>query len=479
MIGVRRSQPKTASRSVRSGGRWKPAGRDTRLAPMTTPEPILPPTVRPSTGLAVLLLLGLPLTAVAQPGALDARIRASVARHEAATVEIRHRIHQHPELGNREFETARLVAGRLQELGWEVRTGVARTGVTARLAGGRPGPLIALRADMDALPVTEATDLPFRSTVRAEWEGQEVGVMHACGHDIHTSVLLGVAAVLADLRAELPGSVLLLFQPAEEGPPAGEEGGASLMLAEGVFEPRAPDAIIALHIEPGIEVGTIGYAVGPALASSDRFEIVVTGRQTHGAAPHLGVDPVVTAAQLVLALQTIPSRTLDPLQPAVLSVGMIHGGERFNIIPEQVRLVGTVRTYDPDVQDVIEQRMREVADGVTAAAGAGYTLEYVRGNPPTINDPTLVRHLEPTLRRVLGEGGAWEGPPVMAAEDFSLYAQLVPGFMFWLGTLAPGTESGPLHSPTLRADDSAVAVGMRLLSTLVADYLLLDGGDRP
>jgi len=436
--------------------------------------------LRPPAGPAVLLLLTLPVATAAQPGAFDTRIRESVARHEAAIVAVRHRIHQHPELGNREFETSRLVAEHLSRLGYEVRTGVAHTGVVALLEGGRPGPLVALRADMDALPVTEATDFPFRSTVRAEWDGQEVGVMHACGHDVHTSVLLGTAAVLADLRADLPGAVLLIFQPAEEGPPAGEEGGASLMLAEGAFEPNTPEAIFALHVSPDLEVGTVGYAVGPALASSDRFEIVVTGRQTHGAAPHQGIDPVVTAAQLVLALQTIPSRTLDPLQPSVLSVGMIHGGERFNIIPEQVRLVGTVRTYAVEVQDEIERRMREITAGVTAAAGAEHSLTYVRGNPPTINDPDLVRRMAPTLHRVLGEGRAREGPPVMMAEDFSLYAQRVPGFMFWLGAHAPGTETGPLHSPIMRADDSAVAVGMRALSSLVADYLSMDDGiDRP
>jgi amidohydrolase len=434
-------------------------------------------TLRLGAGLVALLLLA-PASSGAQPARLDARIRRSVQRHEASIVELRHRIHQNPELGNREFETARLVAEHLQQLGYEVRTGVAHTGVVAFLRGGRPGPVVALRADMDALPVLEQTDFPFRSTKKDTWGGMEVAVMHACGHDIHTSVLMGTAAVLADLKAEISGGVLLIFQPAEEGPPAGEEGGADLMLREGAFDQHLPAAIFALHSSPFLDVGSIAYTSGAALASSDRFQITVTGRQSHGAAPHQGIDPVVTAAQLVLALQTIPSRTLDPLQPCVLTVAMIHGGERFNIIPEQVALEGTVRTYDPGVQDTVERRMREIAEGITRAAGANFELDYMRGNPPTINDPALVQDALPTLQAVLGADRVIASPPVMAAEDFSLFARRVPGFMFWLGVHAPGTETGPLHSPIMRADDGAIPVGMRVLSNLVVDYLAGSGSGR-
>jgi amidohydrolase len=426
--------------------------------------------VRFGPGLAAWLLLAA-APASGQPARLDARIRQSVQRHEAAIVELRHRIHQNPELGNREFETARLVAEHLRALGYEVRTGVAHTGVVAFLPGGRPGPVVAVRADMDALPVTEQTDFPFRSTKRDTWGGMEVGVMHACGHDMHTSILMGVSSVLADLKADLSGGVLLIFQPAEEGPPAGEEGGADLMLREGAFDQHPPAAVFALHSYPDLDVGSIGYTSGAALASSDRFQITVTGRQSHAAAPHQGIDPVVTAAQLVLALQTIPSRTLDPLQPCVLTVGMIHGGERFNIIPEQVMLEGTVRTYDPGVQDIVERRMREIGEGITRAAGATFELAYLRGNPPTINDPTLVQSALPTLQAVLGVDHVIASPPVMAAEDFSLFARRVPGLFIWLGVHAPGTVTGPLHSPIMRADDSAIPVGMRVLSNLVVDYL--------
>ena len=272
--------------------------------------------------------------------------------------EIRHQIHEHPELGNREEETAALVADYLRMLGFDdVRTGVAHTGVVAVLRGGRPGPVVAVRADMDALPVTEETDLPFRSTRRTMYLGQEVGVMHACGHDVHTAVQLGVAAILKALQTDLPGTVMFLFQPAEEGPPPGEEGGAALMLAEGVFSDLRPEAVFGLHARAHLDVGRAAYTPGGALAAVDHFRVTIRGRQSHGAAPHLGIDPVVLAAQAVTALQTIRSRTLSPLAPSVVTVGMIHGGTRFNIIPGEVALEGTVRTYDPAVQDTVERRM--------------------------------------------------------------------------------------------------------------------------
>ncbi len=425
-----------------------------------------------------MVVLLLPTVASAQPGSHDRMINEAIESCEETIIAARHQIHANPELGNREFETAALIARHLTALGLEVRTGVAHTGVVGILRGGQPGPVVAVRADMDALPVTEETDLPFRSTKRTTYNGMEVGVMHACGHDIHTSVLMGVASVLTDLKDDLPGTVLFIFQPAEEGSPAGEEGGASLMLEEGVFEGVEPSAIFALHSDPGLSVGKIVYAVGPALAATATFSITITGLQAHGAAPHMGIDPVVMASQVVLALQTIPSRTLDPLQPSVVTVGTIHGGERFNIIPESVELTGTARAYSEEVHDTIERRMAEIVDGITKASGGTYQLQYSRGTPPTINDPDLVRSMVPTLHAVLGADHVIEGPPVMAGEDFAYYALEVPGFIFWLGTLKEGTVSGPLHNPSMRADDSAIPVGIRALSNLVIDRLMMEDRGR-
>lgn len=427
---------------------------------------------------AIMVVLLLPTVASAQPGSYDRMITEAIESCEETIIAARHQIHANPELGNREFETAALIARHLTALGLEVRTGVAHTGVVGILRGGKPGPVVAVRADMDALPVTEETDLPFRSTKRTTYNGMEVGVMHACGHDIHTSVLMGVASVLTDLKDDLPGTVLFIFQPAEEGSPAGEEGGASLMLEEGVFEGVEPSAIFALHSDPGLTVGKIWYAVGPALAATATFSITITGLQAHGAAPHMGIDPVVMASQVVLALQTIPSRTLDPLQPSVVTVGTIHGGERFNIIPESVELTGTARAYSEEVHDTIERRMAEIVDGITKASGGTYQLQYSRGTPPTINDPDLVKSMVPTLHAVLGADHVIEGPPVMAGEDFAYYALEVPGFIFWLGTLKEGTVSGPLHNPSMRADDSAIPVGIRALSNLVIDRLMMEDRGR-
>ena len=420
-----------------------------------------------------LLMAILQPNAIAQRGEFDSRILQSIEKYETAILGARHQIHANPELSNREYETAALVAAHLKKHGIEIKTGVAHTGVIGILRGGRPGPTVAVRADMDALPVTEATDLPFKSTKKTVYNGQEVGVMHACGHDIHTSVLMGVAAVLSDLKDHLPGTVMFIFQPAEEGAPPGEEGGARLMLKEGIFSEIKPSAILALHSNPGAIVGKVGYGVGAMAAAADSFQISITGSQTHGAFPHLGVDPIVMASQAVLALQTIPSRTVDPLKPIVVTVGMIHGGERSNIIPEKVILEGTVRTYDPVVQNTAERRMHEILKGITSAGGGTYQLDYRRGVPATINDPELVRLMLPTLEKVLSPTNVNENPPMMAAEDFSFYALEVPGFMFNLGVLREGTQSGPLHSPTMRADDSAVAVGMRAMSNLVVDFLKL------
>jgi amidohydrolase len=420
------------------------------------------------------LALGLALPALA--AAQDARVDAAVERRAAEIIELRHHIHQHPELSNREFETARLVAAYLEGLGLdEIRTGVAHTGVVGILVGAQPGPVVAVRADMDALPVTEDTPYPFKSTVRTTYLGQEVGVSHACGHDVHTAVLLGVASVLASLRDELPGTVVFIFQPAEEGAPPGELGGAPLMVEEGVLDNPRPAAIFALHTNPGLDVGQVGYVSGPIYASSDLFRITIRGRQSHGAAPELSIDPIVTASQVVMAFQTIRSRNLPPLQPSVISVGILRSGERFNIIPAEAYLEGTVRVYDPDVRDTVERRMDEILAGITQAGGGSYEFHYDRGAPPTINDRELAAQMLPTLQRVVGPEQVKLIEPFMAAEDFAYFANIVPGFYLTLGTTKPGTTSGWNHTPNFMADDSSVPVGMRVMSNLLIDYLKAHG----
>ncbi|MGK7311006.1 MAG: M20 metallopeptidase family protein [Candidatus Longimicrobiales bacterium M2_2A_002] len=399
-------------------------------------------------------------------------VERSLSRHVDGIIELRHRIHANPELSNREDETAALVAEHLRSLGFdEVRTGVAHTGVVGVLRGGEPGPVVAVRADMDALPVTEATGLPFASTKRTTYAGQEVGVMHACGHDIHVSVGLGTASVLADMKSDLPGTVVFIFQPAEEGPPPGEEGGAPLMLAEGVFEDPAPEAIFALHTYPGLEVGEVGYVPGPAMAAADTWHAVIRGQGAHGARPHEAIDPIVMAANAVMVLQTIRSRTIDPLEPGVVTVGSIHGGERHNIIPGEVRLSGTVRTFDSAVQDQVESRMRAILDGVTGAGGGSYELDYQRVAPVTVNDRALTEEVAPSLEKAVGAGKVHVLPPTATAEDFAYFARVIPGFYFRLGTTAPGTESGGLHTSTFTADDASVPVGIRAMTTVVLDYL--------
>ncbi len=423
----------------------------------------------PALGLAALVVSAAPLaqtTAVASEE-LDRR----VAELAPAMIELRHRLHAAPELGNREHETARLVAEHLRGLGLEVETGIAHTGVVAVLHGGRAGPVVALRADMDALPVEEQTDLPYRSTVRTTYLGQDVGVMHACGHDVHMAVQLGVASLLAGLREQLPGTVKLIFQPAEEGPPPGERGGAELMIEEGVLGAPSPVAIFGLHSHPDLDAGHVGYTAGPTFAAVDHFRAAIVGRQSHGAEPHLGVDPIVIAAEAIGALQTIRSRTLAPLEPGVVTVGIVRGGTRWNIIPDRVELEGTVRTYGVDAQAAAERRMREILDGVTRAHGATYELEYDRITPALVNDRALAAELAPTLVRTLGETHVHVLDPVSLGEDFAYFAEQVPAFFYRLGTRPPGGSSGGLHTPTFVADDAAIAVGMRTTAALVLDYL--------
>ncbi|MCS5646359.1 MAG: amidohydrolase [Candidatus Marinimicrobia bacterium] len=402
-------------------------------------------------------------------------IDKAISKNLNTIIDLRHQIHQYPELGNREYKTAKLVAKHLRSLGIEVETDIAYTGVVGVLKGNKPGPVVAVRADMDALPVTEETDLSFKSTVKTTYLNKEVGVMHACGHDIHTSVQLGVASVLASMKRSLPGTVKFIFQPAEEGPPPGEEGGADLMLKEGVFANLKPSAIFGLHTHPGLVVGELGLTIGPAMAAVDHFIITIKGKQSHGAYPHKSVDPIIMATEAVNAFQTIRSRSLSPLEPSVVTVGIIRGGERFNIIPEQVHLEGTVRTYNPEVQDMVEYRMNKILEGITLAYGGSFELDYDRGTPATINDPELAKQMIPTMERVVGKNNLKFLDPVMGGEDFAFFANEVPGMYYRLGVLKPGTTSGWVHTPTFRADDSCLEVGIRAMSNLVVDFLKSNG----
>ena len=413
-----------------------------------------------------MLAFALALVALQNP-----RVDQAAARVRPEITTIRHTIHQNPELGNREVETARLIANYVRRLGLQVDTGIAYTGVVAVLKGGKPGPVVAVRADMDALPVTEDTPFPFKSTKRGTYLGQDVGLAHACGHDIHVAVQLGVATVLAGMKADLPGTVKFIFQPAEEGAPPGERGGAALMIEQGVLENPKPEVIFGLHTKAQLDVGVIGYTPGPALAATDQFRVVIRGRQAHGASPHLAVDPVVTAAQAILALQTIRSRNLSPFEPSVVTVGIVRGGTRWNIIPGEVELHGTVRSYGAGISQTVEKRMQEILAGVTSAAGATYTLEYNRYTPPTVNDTVLTKRMVPSLARVVGSSNARRIDPWMAGEDFAFYANVIPGFFFMLGVQKPGTQSGDHHSPTFTADDAALEIGVRAMTTVVLDYL--------
>jgi len=395
---------------------------------------------------------------------------------EQKVITWRRDIHQHPELGNREVRTAGVIAAHLRSLGLPVQTGVAHTGVVAVLRGGKPGPVVALRADMDALPVAEEVDLPFASKVRTQWAGKETGVMHACGHDTHVAILMGVAEVLTRMRSEVPGTVKFIFQPAEEGPPPGEKGGAALMIEEGVMdaEPK-PEAIFGLHIGSMHEAGTIAYRPGAAMAAADVLRITVRGRQTHGSAPWGGVDPIVVASQIVLGLQTIVSRQVNiPKEPAVVTIGGIDGGNRFNIIPDKVEMVGTVRTFDEALRDDVHRRIRLTAENIAEASGA--TAEVVIDKPyaVTVNDPKLTARMLPTLERVAGKSNIILRDRVMGAEDFSFFAQRVPGLFIFLGGSPKGTNLETVaynHSPKFYVDESALLLGVRALTHLTLDYM--------
>ena len=415
-------------------------------------------------------------TANAQITKLARKADTLAAQVEEKVIAWRRDFHEHPELSNREYKTAEKVAKHLQSLGIETRTGVAITGVVGLLKGGKPGPVVAVRADMDALPITEATGLPFASKVRTEDNGAEVGVMHACGHDCHTAMLMGVAEVLAGIRKDLPGSVKFIFQPAEEGAPNGEQSGADVMIEEGAFENPRPDVVFGQHVNNDYEVGTIGYKPGGAMASINTLNITVKGTQTHGAYPWRGVDPIVTAAQIVLGLQTIVSRGIDlTVAPAVVTIGIIQGGVRSNIIPDEVKMTGTIRTLDPGMKTVIHDRIRRIVSGIAESAGATAEVSITGNLPVTWNDPGLADKMRPTLERIHGGDNVIISKVHTGGEDFAYYAQEVPGLFVFLGVLPKGTKPGdatPGHSPYFSVDEGALVYGVRTMTALVVDYMM-------
>jgi len=416
-----------------------------------------------------------PAPAAAQP--LYPLIAERSKAIEQKVIDWRRDIHQHPELGNQEKRTAALVAAHLKKLGFEVREGVAVTGVVATLKGGKPGPVVALRADMDALPVKEQVDLPFASKAKAMWDGKEVDVMHACGHDGHVAILMGVAEVLASMKDQMPGTIKLLFQPAEEKLPNGEIGGSRRMLTEGAFNAPKPEVVFGLHLMSVGNTGMIGYKPGPILAGSDAFKVDVKGRQTHGSQPWGGIDPIVIGSQIVMGFQTIESRQVNVTkEPSVLTVGTFNAGTRYNIIPDEVKMSGTLRTYDEDMRKFIMKRMEETAS-LTAQAGGGTAHVHFEadGYAPTVNDAALTEKMAPSLQRIPG-GKAELVQKSTGGEDFSFFAQAVPGLFVLIGSTPPGKDAAkaePNHSPRFFVDEASLLIGVRTLSHLTVDYMAM------
>jgi amidohydrolase len=424
---------------------------------------------------------GVLLSAAAQAqtnvAALQAQVDQLADMVEPEVIANRRYLHQRPELSNREFETEKYLVKKLKAMGYEVQSGIAHTGVVAVLRGGKPGPVVALRSDMDALPVAEEVDLPFKSTVRSTYDGKDVGVMHACGHDAHMGILLGVAHIFAQMKDELPGTVKLIFQPAEEGTPKGEEGGAKLMVKEGVLTsaPRA-EVIFGLHILTMFETGQLAYRAGGTMASADDFTVVVHGKQTHGAMPWNGIDPVVIGSQIVLGLQTITSRQMDLTKaPVVVTVGKFDSGVRNNIIPDSATLKGTLRALDEGMRQQLHDDVQRTASNIAAASGATVDVDIGQESayPVTYNDPKLTARMLPTLKRV-GGAGLVESPVIMGAEDFSFYQQQIPGLFVFVGVRKPGAsldEYAPNHSPRFKVDESGLKLGVRTLANLTLDYM--------
>ncbi len=403
----------------------------------------------------------------------QSQIESDITSIESKVIEWRRDFHQNPELSNREFKTAEKIAAHLKSLGLEVQTGVAKTGVVGLLKGDHPGKVVALRADIDALPVTERNDLPFKSEVRTTFLETETGVMHACGHDTHTAILMGVAEVLSKHKDLIHGTVKFIFQPAEEGPPPGEEGGAKLMVKEGVLDSPKVDAIFGLHIDSEIAVGTIKYKTGGIMAAAERFVITVKGKQTHGSEPWSGVDPIVISAKIIDGLQTIISRESNlTVEPAVITVGKITAGTRFNIIPESAELIGTVRTLDAQMRNLIIKRMTEMSQTIAAAYGGSATIEFQNTAAITYNDPKLVEEMLPSVKSVAGDAHVVVSKAITGAEDFSFFQEVVPGFYFFLGGMTPGnTQAFPHHTPDFKIDESGMLLGVKTLTHMAIDYL--------
>lgn len=428
-----------------------------------------------TTYLLILLLIAGRLSA--QENSIQAIASQKAGQIETKTIEWRRYFHQYPELSNREFETGKKIAEHLRKLGLEVQTGVAKTGVVGILKGGKKGPVVALRADIDALPVTERTGLPFASKVVTEYNGVETGVMHACGHDTHIAILLSVAEVLSSMKKDVPGTVKFIFQPAEEGAPPGEEGGAGLMVKEGVLKNPAPEVIFGLHISAGTPVGHINYKPGGAMAASDRFTIKVKGQQAHGSTPWGGVDPVVVSAQIINGLQTIISRQTElTKEAAVLTVGVVKGGVRFNIIPEEVELTGTIRTLDTEMQEMIHDKVRLTATKIAESAGATAQVDIEKIVPVTYNDPVLTSKMLPTLERVAGKENVHLVNAVTGAEDFSYFQKEIPGLYIFVGGRSPESGEptvnlGGHHTPDFVIDESGMLTGVKALLNLTLDYM--------
>lgn len=413
--------------------------------------------------------------ASAQPSKLQSKTDALVAEMEEKVIAWRRHFHQFPELSNREEKTAAKVAEHLKSLGLEVKTGVAKTGVVAVLKTGKPGPVIALRADMDALPVTERNDLPFASKVTTTFNGKETGVMHACGHDAHTAILMGVAEILTKNKADLKGTIKFIFQPAEEGAPAGEEGGASLMVKEGVLENPKVDVIMGLHVRSITPTGMIEYRPLGFMAASDWFNIKVTGKQAHGAAPWRGIDPIVVSSQIITGLQTIISRQIELTKdPAVLSVGRFNAGIRENIIPEQAEMAGTIRTFDRDMQKQIHEKIKQVATNIAESAGATAEVTITSMTPVTYNDADVTAMVLPGLERAAGKENVKRINPDTGAEDFGFYVQNVPGFFFFVGACPPdvdATKAPSHHTPDFMMDENSMAIGMKAMLNVTLEYM--------
>jgi amidohydrolase len=418
----------------------------------------------------LLSLFACPCLLFAQPPSLDSKVKEVNAK----VIEWRRHFHQHPELSNREVNTAAKVAAHLKSLGLEVMTSVAKTGVVGILKGGKPGPVVALRADMDALPVIERVNIPFASKVTTEYNGQKVGVMHACGHDAHTAMLMGAAEVLSKMKAEVPGTIVFIFQPAEEGPPEGEEGGASLMVAEGVLDDPKVEAIFGMHINSAVPVGTIQYKSGAFMASADLFKIKVKGKSSHGSQPWLGTDPIYISSQIIQSLQGIVSRESDLTKaPVVVTVGAIHSGVRFNIIPEEAEMLGTIRNLDSTIRKEVLQQVRNIAE--TTAAMYGATAEVILENKTlvTYNEPKLVERMLPSLQKAAGTANVKPMNWVTGAEDFSFFQDKIPGFFIYLGGMPAGndpTKAPPHHTPDFFIDDSRLDLGVKTFCQLVFDY---------